>query len=225
MERTIVAVTDYIEPDLTWEEEQLARLGVKLMAYQLKFAPPEELLSKVKDADVLVVNMARMNGEVIGGLRRCRLIIRHGVGYDNVDVAAATRKGIMVSYVPDYCLEEVAEHTIALMMAEGSGGFGTEGLLGLRAFGANLQAHGQDRGDSGVREDREQGPEEAIRVRGEDHRLRPVPSRGEEEGAGGAVRGPGGPPFGVGRGHPPRSPELGDLPYDIRAPAQAGRDG
>ncbi|HDI00372.1 MAG TPA: C-terminal binding protein [Firmicutes bacterium] len=117
MERTIVAVTDYIEPDLMWEEEQLARLGVKLMAYQLKFAPPEELLSKVKDADVLVVNMARMNGEVIGGLRRCRLIIRHGVGYDNVDVAAATRKGIMVSYVPDYCLEEVAEHTIALMMA------------------------------------------------------------------------------------------------------------
>ena len=118
MGRTItVAVTDYVEPDLSWEEEQLAPWGVRLQAHQLKFAPPEELVSKIRDADAVVVNMARMDEEVIGGLRRCRLIIRHGVGYDNVDVAAATRKGIMVSYVPDYCLEEVAEHTIALMMA------------------------------------------------------------------------------------------------------------
>jgi D-3-phosphoglycerate dehydrogenase / 2-oxoglutarate reductase len=113
-----IVVTDYIEPDLEWERQQLARFeSVRLEWHQLKFAPQEQLVAAVCDADVVVVNMVPLNAEVIGSLGKCRLIIRHGVGYDNVDVAAATARGIRVAYEPDYCTDEVAEHAIALLLA------------------------------------------------------------------------------------------------------------
>lgn len=111
-----VIVTDYIEPDLEWERTQLASRGVDFQACQLKFAQPEELLSKICDADVLVVNMTRMSREVLSGLKACKLLIRHGVGYDNIDVPAATDAGIQVCYVPDYCREEVAEQAMMLLL-------------------------------------------------------------------------------------------------------------
>ncbi len=118
MDKIKVVVTDYIEPDLVWEEEQLAKLGdVDFSYFQLKFAPAAEVIGHIKDADVVVVNMVPMTAEVIGALERCRLIIRHGIGYDNVDLAAATRKGIRVANIPDYCPDEVAEQAMALLMA------------------------------------------------------------------------------------------------------------
>jgi len=113
-----IVVTDYIEPDLEWEREQLAKYpNVTFEYHQLKFAPQEELIAMIRDADVILVNMAAFTEDVIAALERTKLIIRHGVGYDNVDVAAATRKGIRVAYEPDYCAEEVAEHAVALMLA------------------------------------------------------------------------------------------------------------
>ena len=118
MEQFKIVVTDYIEPDLNWEEEELAKYdNVRFEHYQLKFAPQEELIAAIRDADVVVVNMAPMTAQVIGALERCRLIIRHGIGYDNVDLKAATAKGIRVANIPDYCPEEVAEHTIAHLFA------------------------------------------------------------------------------------------------------------
>lgn len=117
MGRSKVVVTDYIEPNLKWEEEEMEKRGVAFEAPQLKFAPPPALLEKIRDADVVVVNMAPMSAAVIGGLERCRLIIRHGIGYDNVDLKAATEKGIRVANVPDYCPDEVAEQAVALMLA------------------------------------------------------------------------------------------------------------
>lgn len=114
---TKIVVTDYIEPDLEWEREQLAGHDVVLEAYQLKTARLPELIEKVKDADMIIVNMAPINRQVIEALEKCRLIIRHGVGYDNVDIQAATQRGIRVGYVPDYCVEEVAEHAILLIFA------------------------------------------------------------------------------------------------------------
>ena len=118
MEPIKIVVTDYIEPDLEWEREQLARFEhVTLEYHQLKFAPREELIAAISDADVVLVNMVPMTAEMMARLQKCRLIIRHGVGYDNVDVAAATARGIRVAYEPDYCTDEVAEHTITLMLA------------------------------------------------------------------------------------------------------------
>ena len=116
MKTARIVVTDYIEPDLEWERVQLATLAVTFEAYQLKSTSREALLARVGDADVLVVNMVKIDREVIQNLRSCKLIIRHGVGYDNIDVPAATEHGIQVCYVPDYCREEVAEQAMMLLL-------------------------------------------------------------------------------------------------------------
>ena len=118
MEPIKIVVTDYIEPDLKWEEEELGKYGhVAFEYHQLKFREESELVEKIVDADMILVNMVKMTAGVIDQLERCKLILRHGVGYDNVDVSAATKKGIRVAYEPDYCSDEVAEHAITLMLS------------------------------------------------------------------------------------------------------------
>ena len=118
MEKIKIVVTDYIEPDLKWEEEQLANYDQVIFEhYQLKFKSREEVLAHVRDADVILVNMVPFDAETVAGLEKCKLIIRHGAGYDNVDVAAATAKGIRVGYEPDYCSDEVAQHAMMLILA------------------------------------------------------------------------------------------------------------
>ncbi len=112
-----VVVTDYIEDNLDWEARQLAERGIAFEAHQLKFKPEAEVLAKIADADIIVVNMVKMTASLLSKLPRCRLLIRHGIGYDNVDVAACTRHGIAFAYQPDYCCEDVAEHAIALLFA------------------------------------------------------------------------------------------------------------
>jgi D-3-phosphoglycerate dehydrogenase / 2-oxoglutarate reductase len=112
-----VVVTDYIEQDLLWEEQVFQELGVEFSQHQLKFASLDELVEATRLADVIIVNMAPFDEALISRLERCRLIIRHGIGYDNVDVAAATRYGITVVNIPDYCVEEVAEQALMLIMA------------------------------------------------------------------------------------------------------------
>ena len=112
-----VAVTDYIEDNLDWEAEQLAKAGIDFQAYQLKFKPEDEVVAKIGDADIIVVNMVKMTDSLLSKLKKCRLLIRHGIGYDNVDVPACTRHGIQFAYQPDYCTEDVAEHAIALIFA------------------------------------------------------------------------------------------------------------
>lgn len=112
-----VVVTDYIEADLNWEAKELESNGIAFEIHQLKFKPEEEILEKIADADVIVVNMVKMTESLISKLKKCKLIIRHGIGYDNVDVAACTKYGIQFAYQPDYCKEDVAEHAIALIFA------------------------------------------------------------------------------------------------------------
>jgi D-3-phosphoglycerate dehydrogenase / 2-oxoglutarate reductase len=112
-----VVVTDYVEPNLDWEAERCSAMDVDLEHHQLKKAGPAALIEAAKDADIVVVNMAKMTAEVIDGLTNCQLIIRHGIGYDNVDIAAATRRGILVVNVPDYCVQEVAEQALTLILA------------------------------------------------------------------------------------------------------------
>ncbi|HNX26320.1 MAG TPA: C-terminal binding protein [Phycisphaerae bacterium] len=112
-----VVVTDYIETDMDWEAAEMANRGVRFEAYQLKQAGEDEVLAKTRDADVVVVNMVKITPAIINGWEKCRLVIRHGAGYDNVNVPALTQKGIVLEYMPDYCEHEVAEHAIALMFA------------------------------------------------------------------------------------------------------------
>ncbi len=114
-----VVVTDFIEPDLEWEAQELARRGVEFRTHQLKFAPSTEVAAATRDADLVIVNMVPITKDVISQWERCRLVIRHGVGYDNVDVKALRKVGIPLCYIPDYCAEEVAEQAIALVFALG----------------------------------------------------------------------------------------------------------
>jgi len=116
-ERPKVVVTDFIETDMDWEAAEMEKRGVDFTALDLKFRPEEEVIAAVEDADVIVVNMVPLTARVIESLKKCRRIIRHGAGYDNVDVPACTAKGIPLAYCPDYCTEEVAEQAIALILA------------------------------------------------------------------------------------------------------------
>lgn len=118
MPKTIKAVvTDYIEDDLAWEKSELAAAGIDFSAHQLKFKSPDDVAAVVADADVIVVNMVPFDAAMIARLSQCKLLIRHGIGYDNVDVEACTQAGITFAYQPDYCMEDVAEHAIALIFA------------------------------------------------------------------------------------------------------------
>jgi len=112
-----VVVTDYIEHNLDWEAEELKKAGIEFEAWQLKFKPEAEVLEKISDAEIIVVNMVPLTESILSKLEKCRLIIRHGIGYDNVDVQACTKYGIQFAYQPDYCKEDVAEHAIALLLS------------------------------------------------------------------------------------------------------------
>ena len=113
-EKIKVVVTDYIEPNLDWEEQQFAERGIEFAHHQLKFHPEEEVIDATRDADVVVVNMVKITPTVVAGWEGCKLVIRHGAGYDNVNVEALTARGIVLEYIPDYCQHEVAEQAIAL---------------------------------------------------------------------------------------------------------------
>jgi D-3-phosphoglycerate dehydrogenase len=79
--------------------------------------PLEEALRQCEDADGIIVRWLKMGPDLIRRFRRCKIIVRYGVGYDNVDLAAATEAGIMVGHAPGYCLDEVATHALALLLA------------------------------------------------------------------------------------------------------------
>lgn len=110
-------ITDFIEDNLDFEHEMADTLGIDFEHFQLKQASQKELISAIKDADIILVNMARFSAEVIDQLDNCRVILRHGIGYDNVDIDAATQAGILVANYPTYCRQDVAEQAITLMMA------------------------------------------------------------------------------------------------------------
>jgi D-3-phosphoglycerate dehydrogenase len=99
------------------EAEKLAAQDIEFTAYQLKFAPMEDVVAATRDADVVVVNMVPITRPLVATWTRCRTVIRHGVGYDNVDLKALDDAGIPLCYIPDYCVEEVAEQAIALIFA------------------------------------------------------------------------------------------------------------
>jgi D-3-phosphoglycerate dehydrogenase len=77
----------------------------------------ETLLRHVGEADALLVGTARITARLLGAAPRVRVIARYGIGLDNVDVAEATRRGIVVTNAPGFCREEVAEHVMALLLS------------------------------------------------------------------------------------------------------------
>jgi D-3-phosphoglycerate dehydrogenase len=110
-----VVVTDYAFPDLSTEQEVLAGTGCELTGRQCK--TESDLLDLCRDADAVITQFARVNANVIAGMARAKVIVRYGIGVDNVDLEAARARGLPVCNVPDYCIDEVADHTLAFILA------------------------------------------------------------------------------------------------------------
>ena len=115
MKQFTVVVTDAVSPSLDIERSVLGAVGAHLMPLQA--TREDELLEAVEDADGLLVCYAPVTQRVIERASRCRVIARYGIGVDNVDLQAAAARGIVVTNVPDYCIEEVSDHALALILA------------------------------------------------------------------------------------------------------------
>ena len=111
----IVAITDWVFPSLEPEQRVLAPLGVELRPAQCK--SEEEIIDLAQEADAVLNCYAKLTARVISELKHCRIIARYGIGVDNVDLAASTRAKILVTNVPDYCIDEVSDHALALLLA------------------------------------------------------------------------------------------------------------
>jgi D-3-phosphoglycerate dehydrogenase len=111
-----VAVTDYSFPDLSVESAIIQQAGFSLQAWKEKKAAAE-LPPLVAEADAVITQFAPITAEVIASMQRARVIVRYGIGVDNVDLAAAAARRIPVCNVPDYCIDEVADHTLAFILA------------------------------------------------------------------------------------------------------------
>jgi D-3-phosphoglycerate dehydrogenase / 2-oxoglutarate reductase len=111
----LVAVADSVFPNLDLARAVVSRAGAELrMASQ---PTPEAIVAAAKDADGLLVTYAKINADMIREMKKCRIISRFGIGVDNVDLEAATRQGIVVTKVPDYCIDEVSDHAMALLLS------------------------------------------------------------------------------------------------------------
>jgi len=109
-----VLVTDQVFPDVAVERELLAGIGAEL---EVASGSREQVLGLASGADALLNTYMPLDRDAIARLKRCRVIARYGIGVDNLDLDAAREAAIVVTNVPDYCIEEVAAHTLALTLA------------------------------------------------------------------------------------------------------------
>jgi D-3-phosphoglycerate dehydrogenase len=111
----LVAVADSVFPNLDPARSVLSKIGADL--HLAEKPTPEGIMQVARDADAVLVTYAKITADMIRQMARCRIIARFGIGVDNVDVAAATDAGIVVTRVPDYCIDEVSDHTLTLLLA------------------------------------------------------------------------------------------------------------
>ena len=110
-----VLITDHGFKDVLSEQRLIEAAGARLVVAQC--TTEEDVINAGVGADVLLVQWAPVTENVLKSLTTCRLVVRYGIGYDNVDIAAASRLGIAVCNVPDYCVDEVADHSVSLALA------------------------------------------------------------------------------------------------------------
>jgi D-3-phosphoglycerate dehydrogenase / 2-oxoglutarate reductase len=110
-----VLVTDYAWPTLDIERAILDEVGAELAVAES--GRPEELIALAAGADAILVNWRRLPEQALDAATGCLVVARYGVGVDNIPVAHATDLGILVANVPDFCVEEVSDHALALLLA------------------------------------------------------------------------------------------------------------
>src|SRR5579872_6708694 len=116
---SIVAVTDYPWPDTAIEREVIGAAG-----HELALGPPKPGDAKATaafvaqhDPESILVAYAPITAEVLAAAPRLRHVAKTGIGIDNIALEPATQRGVLVTNVPDYCIEEVSDHALALMFA------------------------------------------------------------------------------------------------------------
>ncbi|MEL7647252.1 MAG: C-terminal binding protein [Sedimentibacter sp.] len=100
--------------DFSPELNLLSENGIECVLAECK--TDEEIINAVKDADAIGLNYSHITKDIILKMQNCKAIIRYGIGFDTVDVEAATERGIAVCNLPDYCVDEVATHAMALIL-------------------------------------------------------------------------------------------------------------
>lgn len=126
-----VVYTDNIYKDTAIEEQRFQEAG-----YDFSVAPShdkETLIEVCRDADAVMLSFIEMDADIINAMEKCKVIVRCGMGFNNVDIPAATKKGIMVANVQKYCLDEVSDHVMALALT----------LLRRTAYMSNLLKMGE----------------------------------------------------------------------------------
>lgn len=109
-----IVITDHRFPNLDQETLAVNALGWNLIVGQA--TTEAELITLCQDADGVLAGRARINKKVIAQMKRCRIIVRYGIGVETIDVVAASARAIMVANVPDYCIDEVSDHALALLV-------------------------------------------------------------------------------------------------------------
>jgi D-3-phosphoglycerate dehydrogenase len=116
-DNSVVVIADYDFDDVDIERSIIEKAGFELVAAQCK--TEDDVISVARDAQAVIAQYATIGARAIDAFTQCRVIARYGTGVDIVDVDAATRRGILVTNVPnDWCQDEVADHAVALLLAE-----------------------------------------------------------------------------------------------------------
>jgi D-3-phosphoglycerate dehydrogenase len=112
-----VVITDYYYPSLAEERQVLADTGIEIVDCNGKCKTEDDVIKYAKDADAVIVQFTPITRRIIENLSKCKAIVRYAIGLDIIDIPAATEHQIMVANVPDYCINEVADQAMALMLA------------------------------------------------------------------------------------------------------------
>lgn len=112
--RAKIVITDHRFPSIEKEQKAVAAEGWNLVVGQV--SDESALIELCSDADAILAGRAHITERVLAAMKRCRVIVRYGIGIETIDVNAATDHGIMVANVPDYCIDEVSDHALALLL-------------------------------------------------------------------------------------------------------------
>lgn len=110
-----ILITDYAWPDLEIEKEVLGAVGGEIMV--AGEGTPGEIIALAPEADAILTCWKDVPAEALDIAPRCKVVSRYGIGLDNIPIGRATEHGMLVTNVPDFCLEEVSDHVMALLLA------------------------------------------------------------------------------------------------------------
>lgn len=115
MSQFVVAVSDTRHDSYAIEQSILSTIDAEVQFCNC--VTEDDIIAQCADADAIFLDLAPFTAKVAAALPKCKVVNRYGVGFENVDIDACTKAGIQVTNVPDYCMEDVSDHALALMMA------------------------------------------------------------------------------------------------------------